>query len=636
MSGLLHEMAGDLADTPDARRSLLAAGLSATGVRKLVFGIHDASFPAEADEDPGCGSPRSRAAERLLLFVRSLGFTGVQLGPQGLTTAHNPSPYDATLFSRNVETIALRAFAPGEPWAGLVPPEALQAAAGATGTRADHSRAHAALKGILDEAFAALERGERADLALRVRAFEPRHRAWLLRDGLHDVLRQAHGGQTWTAWTSGGAPDPDRALWRAGTTGAGQRSVRLAREHRRALDRYTFAQAVAHAEHVELRCFAAGAGLALYGDHQIGLSDGDAWAHADCFLRDYRMGAPPSRTNPEGQPWGYPVLDPSQYTAADGGPGAALQLLSQRVDKAFEEYDGLRIDHPHGLVCPWVYRSGTGDDLRAVQGGARLFESPDLLDHPDLARYAIARPEQLDRALPRHADEWVRELDEPQVDAYCAAFDILVAAARRHGRRTSDLVCEVLSTQPRPLQRVLARYGLGRFRVLQKANLDDPRDVYLPENALPEDWVMLGTHDTRPIQAVVRGWTDDVRARWTARLAERLRLPAGERAALAAHPERLPTAMLADLLACGAENVMVFFADLFGLEESYNTPGTTSGENWTLRLPPTFDRLYSDRLRTGEVLCLPRALALALRARGAGGDVANALGKLAASLDGLP
>ncbi len=619
--------------TPDHPHPLVQAGLLALGVKKLVFGIHDASFPAGASEDPGCGSPRSRAAERLLAFVRGLGFTGVQVGPQGLTTAHNPSPYDATLFSRNVETIALRTFEPDGPWAGLVREETLRRAACATVPRADHPRAHAVMRGVLDEAFAAFERGDRADLEVPVRAFEAQHRAWLTPDALYDALRGAHGGSTWTEWTRGGAPDPDRSLWRAEARGGEQRRAQLVEEHRRELRRYAFAQAIAHAEHAELRRVAGRLGLALYGDHQIGLSDGDAWAYADCFLRGYRMGAPPSRTNPEGQPWGYPVLDPCQYTDPGGGPGAALRLLSLRVDKAFEEYDGLRIDHPHGLVCPWVYRADSGDDLHAVQHGARLFESPDL--PPQLAPYAIARADQLDRALPRYADDWVRSLDEEQIDRYAVVFDAIVAAAAAHGRATSDLVCEVLSTQPVPLGRVLARHGLGRFRVLQKASLDDPSDVYRPENALPEDWVMLGTHDTRPIWAVVRAWTPETRARWTDHLSGVLRLGPTDRAALTSRAGLLPAAMLASLLASRAENVMVFFTDLFGFEESYNAPGTVSDSNWTLRLPPTFEAMYTNRVRLGEALCLPRALALALRARGARGELLNGLVKLAESMDGL-
>src|SRR5207237_216326 len=92
-------------------------------------------------------------------------------------------------------------------------------------------------------------------------------------------------------------------------------------------------------------------------------------------------GAPPSRTNPEGQPWSYGVLDPALY-GTRAQPGPAVQLLRLRVGKLLSELDGLRIDHPHGLIDPWVYRAAQPDPLRAVQQGARLFSSPDLPDPP--------------------------------------------------------------------------------------------------------------------------------------------------------------------------------------------------------------------------------------------------------------
>ncbi|MFP5369024.1 MAG: 4-alpha-glucanotransferase, partial [Actinomycetes bacterium] len=239
-------------------------------------------------------------------------------------------------------------------------------------------------------------------------------------------------------------------------------------------------QFLVHAQHAALRERTAAWGLKLYGDLQIGFSPRDVWAYQGLLLGSYLMGAPPSRTNPEGQPWGYPVLYPEQYHARHGvvepdlpetPPGPVLWFMGMRVTKMLCEYDGLRIDHPHGLVCPWVYRSGELNALHAVQHGARLFSSPDLPDHPELARYALVSPEQLERSLPRHADGWVRELSPAQVRCYSALFDAIIAAAQAHGRKLSDLLCEVLSTLPYPLKRVMEQYGLGRFRVTQKADL---------------------------------------------------------------------------------------------------------------------------------------------------------------------
>ncbi len=137
----------------------------------------------------------------------------------------------------------------------------------------------------------------------------------------------------------------------------------------------------------------------------------------------------------------------------------------------------------------------------------------------------------------------------------------------------------------------MARHHLGRFRVTQKANLDDPSDVYRSENARPEDWIMVGTHDTQPIWLLARDWETRGLAKAQADyLARRLR-PRAEpvelerfAAELASDRRKLVHAKVADLFVSEAENVMIFFADLFGLEEIYNRPGVVDERNWTLRV----------------------------------------------------
>jgi 4-alpha-glucanotransferase len=544
-----------------AHQAAVAEALQALGIRRLVLAIHDASFPAGAD-DVGRGSPYSEAARGFFDFVRALGFTGVQLGPQGLTTRDNPSPYDAMLFSREPLSIAAEPLVGRDAWRALVGDVSWT-----TARHADHA-------GAFDRQYAALAglwRTHNDAWSRDVATFAEANRAWLERDAPMDAMPA---------------------------------------------EQYRFVQWLAHRQHDELRRQLAFAGLTLWGDLQIGVSWRDRQTLAPLFLDGYAMGAPPSRTNPEGQPWGYPVLDPAQYA------GAAGALVVARMHKMLAEYDGLRIDHPHGLVDPWVYRTGGGDAHAAVRAGARLFSSPDLPDHPRLQPFAIARPDQLDRAEVRWADGWVRALDDAEVGRYAGLFDRVVACARQAGHRTDDLLCEVLSTWPYPLRRVMQREGLGRLCVTQKANLDDPRDVYRSENAQGCDWIMTGNHDTPPLWALADRWHGTLAAAQQARhLAERLEPEGAARASFAASlqasPGRLATAMFADLFASPAHSVSIFFADLFGYRETYNAPGTVHDGNWRLRVAPDFAAEYARDVASDNnprALSLPRALAMALRA----------------------
>ena len=595
------------------------AGLAALGIDRFLLAIHETSFPGRAGDDTGVGAPCSRGGTAFLELVAGLGFSGIQLGPRGETTPGNQSPYDATLFARSTLSLAL------EPLLeeGLLAPGELEELGGAPGERVEPARARAAERRLLELAH------ERALADPRRRAareeFARRQAAWLERDALYVALTAEHGTDDWRRWVGpDGAAHADQRLMDPGTDpGAlAARRARVLGRQAGLVARWTTGQWLAHAQHERLRARARALGLELWGDLQAGASLRDEWAWQGLWLRGYAMGAPPSRTNPEGQDWGYAVLDPEQF------PGPAQQLLSARLTKLLDEFDGLRIDHPHALVCPWVYRTGQPDPLVSVRAGARLRESPDLPDHPGLARFAIARPEQLDRARERWADGWVRALEPAQVDRYALAFDLLVETARARGLPPDAVACEVLSTMPYPLRRVLERHRLGRFRVTHKADPRDEGDVYRTARADPQDWVMVGTHDTPPLWALLERWSEEQRRDRAAYLAARLAPTPAERPALAARfaePGQLAQAHLADLLRGPARHALVFFADLLGEREVYNRPGTVGPHNWSLRVPPDVERVYRERLSRAEALNVPQAVAMALRARGGHEDLAARL-----------
>jgi 4-alpha-glucanotransferase len=659
-------------------RSHVEEALRVLGIQNLVLGIQDQSFPSAAEEDTGRGSPFSKGAAAFLRFVRELGFNGVQLGPQGQTSENNASPYDGTIFSRNVVSIALAPLAYDPRWGGILKPETLASIVASRppsdGTRVHYKYAYRAQHAALREVFATfVERRERARVGLdeeggvaaailrideELKEFRSENDDWLTRDALYEALCEEHGEAHFRSWEGSPEAELDRCLWMPplGSEAACERRREELREkYAPAIERYAFLQLIAHEQHVEALALAASLGLKLYGDLQIGFSEQDVWSYQSVFLRGYRMGAPPSRTNPEGQAWNYPVFDPDLIASAApqsspagviaprvdsaSAPGPALALLCARLDKLFSEFHGVRIDHPHGLVCPWVYRADQPDALAAVRSGARLFSSPDLDDHPELMRLSIATSDQINRRAARHADDWVRSLSDDQVSRYGVLFEAIAACAARHGRGASDLVCEVLSTLPYPLRRVMERYGLGRFRVTQKVSLTDPRDVYRSENAVPEDWIMAGNHDTKPLWLLAEQWITSGTAAAHARyLAERLvPAPPGSRereafaAAISASPGALAQAKLAELFASRAQNVMVFFSDLFGLKEVFNAPGTVNDENWSLRLPLGYEAAYRDKLAASRAMNLPKALATAIRSRGA--DFTAAHGALLSALD---
>jgi 4-alpha-glucanotransferase len=466
---------------------------------------------------------------------------------------------------------------------------------------------------VLSEIIANADAGDRES----ARRFLAEHEFWLIPDALYAGLSQEHGTATWRHWNLTPQGILDQKLYASSPPGrvAAERLSALKGQYSRQIEDYALVQWLLAQEHAQLRSRLKPLGLDLFADLQVGLAVHDEWAWQSLFLSGYRLGAPPSRTNPNGQHWGYAVLDPAQVGTGER-PGPALRFVQVRLHKVFGECDGLRIDHPHGWVDPWVYRSDDSDPDHAVQHGARLFSSPSEPDHSSLTAFAIAQPEQIDLAMPRYADDRVSCLDEAQVARYSVLIDEIVQQARENNCAPSAIACEVLSTLPYPVRRVLERHGLGRFRVTQKANLEDPADVYRIENVQPADWIMLGTHDTPTIWALAHGWCQGPQGKkWEQYLARLLKPECVQSPCatqIADSPNELIHALFTAMLASRARNVMVFFPDLMGLTDRYNQPGLVLDSNWRLRLSSDFDETYENRRRQGEALDVRRCLDVAL------------------------
>lgn len=610
--------------------------LKVLGIDNFLLGIHDGAFPSLEQEELGRGTPYSEGAAGFFQFTRSLGFTGIQLGPQGITTPANPSPYDSTFFSRNPLSLAPLPLLHKYPM--LLSPEFLThltAALPSDTARVDDAAARRAVRQLTEAVCSRFRReivpGRSSDCRALLQAyqrFQRQNAPWLERDGLYEALKKKYGNTTWKRWGNDQESRLDQYLFDPPAGREKEAHLRFTARLRRYagfIEDFSFIQFLLADQHLDLRNHCRRLGLKLFGDCQIGLSGRDAWYAQSFLLHDYVLGAPPSRTNPDGQPWNYPVLDPRSYYVRDNEgslrPGPAVRFVQARIEKLFDEFDGLRLDHPHGLVCPWVYQSGQPDPLKAVQQGARLFASPVLPEHPGLSRFAIVRPDQLNYGLERYDDNWVTDLEPEQVQQYARLIDVFMEVARKKCWGSCEIACEILSTQPYPIKRVMETHGLGRFRVTQKADLHNELDVYRSENAAPEDWLMLGNHDTLPVWAVAEKWFENGSARLQAEyLGRRLGIPEADRSAwlerMTADPGALVQAKFGDLFVGPARNIMVFFTDLFGVRTSYNRPGAVDPDNWALRLPPDYPRIYAEKLVFDQALNIPKALAMAIRARG--------------------
>ena len=68
---------------PTAPDPCVREALRILGVRRLFVALHDACLPSSPSEDTGRGTPYGEGAFDFFEFAAELGFSGVQLGPQG-------------------------------------------------------------------------------------------------------------------------------------------------------------------------------------------------------------------------------------------------------------------------------------------------------------------------------------------------------------------------------------------------------------------------------------------------------------------------------------------------------------------------------------------------------------------------
>ena len=133
------------------------------------------------------------------------------------------------------------------------------------------------------------------------------------------------------------------ALGRRDGRPAGRRAVR---------DQVRFAR-----EWRALRAYAAAAGVRLIGDVPLYVGPGsvDRCSHPRLFADDFLAGAPPDEFNATGQLWGNPIFDwPAMQREG-------YRWWVERLRRAADLFDLVRLDHFRGLVAYWAVPAGARD-----------------------------------------------------------------------------------------------------------------------------------------------------------------------------------------------------------------------------------------------------------------------------------
>ena len=159
----------------------------------------------------------------------------------------------------------------------------------------------------------------------------------------------------------------------------------------------------------------------------------------------------------------------------------------------------------------------------------------------------------------------------------------------------------------------MKEYDLLGMRLTQFTVPTEEDDPYRCKNITNRCWAMIGTHDNQPVSLWAKSLVHTHEGYLHVKnLVEDLFKETSDKDALIVQMTNdenfLKETKLVEWFACQAENIQIFFTDFFGMDKTYNTPGTSGDKNWSLRLPDNFAQM--------ETINLPLILKKAIIARG--------------------
>ncbi len=604
------------------QKRIIKEALNALGKKNLAFIAHAGSFPSEAGKNTGFGNAVSNAAKKLIDYLSGV-FNVVQLGPAGKTKSCDSSPYTGTIFSNNPLFIDLEQLTTDEFY-NILSKETYQTICDNNPQKDNNRTAYSYIyekqEEALKEAYENFKKKNPFKLVEALEQFKKDNAMWLEKDSLYEALSIENGNDYWPIWEN----EDDKHLFNPKNADEkakfDKRTEEIKAKYADEIEFYAFKQLLASVQNIKIKDYALSKDIRMIADRQVAFSDRDVWAYQSLFLDGWMLGCPPDLFSADGQAWGFPVINPEKMYNEDGSLGEAGKLMKALFKKMFvENPGGVRIDHLVGLIDPWVYKAGKKPKIE--EGAGRLYSSP---EHEFLKKFAIATLDDLDEEYTADSEKRIKSLTPEQIKLYGRLIEkIVIGAAEEVGLNKDAIVCEDLGTVTYPVAQVMKQYGLQGMCLTQFVVPDDPEHAYRCKNIKPKSWVMVGTHDNQPISV----WAENIVNTHEGylhgeNLAHDLYPDATEEeqeqiaVRLSKDADFMLFNKLVEIFACKSENIQLFFTDYFGLKETYNVPGTSGDENWSLRIPTDYEKVYEENLKKGTAINLPAILKQAILSRG--------------------
>ncbi len=544
--------------------------------------IHNVSAPSVPAEDVGIGSLFSRTtAEKLIPFLKQHAVKGIQMEPINMRKLGDQSPYAPESSAKNILMIPLEKLASDE-YKNLLSQKTFQqiVANRPKGNKTDYKYVNKQFEIALKEAYENFKKGD--FLKKEFADFKKEKGEYLEKAAIFRLLDQQYK-KDWTKWKG-----IDKNLYAPKNAKqaevAAERIKELKSEYSDEIDFFLFNQMILERENKASNKLAHKTGIKMIGDSPVASPSADEWINQNLFLKGKALGCGPDAFSKDGQRWGFRYFDPHKIFNADGTLGEAGEVLKKKYEEYFASFPGgLRIDHIIGLVDPFIYT--VGEKMMSHNSG-RLYSQ---------AKYKKSE-DQYDWLLTK----------------------IVFPAAEKFGITKKDIICEDLGEPNFPTQKVMKDLDLSGIAVTQF----DYRGADTPKKNL----IMLGSHDNISFLEYVKNLFANKDTKHFLHKTGLLGHDIAPKDAsheqrteiinsLREDPVKFIAASFAELFTSPARRIQIFFADFFGMAETYNKPGTTKG-NWALRISENFEDDYYKAVAEGKAPNFAASIATALRQRG--------------------
>lgn len=383
------------------------------------------------------------------------------------------------------------------------------------------------------------------------------------------LMEEADGNADWTVW-----PEDFNTAAKAISYEA-KRVKQANGEPQGVQEYYAWVQWHAFSQWREVRNYADREGVKLMGDIPIGVSgaSADVFFEPHWFMKEWYGGSPPEQVFKDdafackwGQNWGVPLYEWSEHEKTD------FSWWRRRIKKLTDIFHIFRIDHILGFyriyAFPWhpmrnaEFLPMSEDEARAETGG------------------------EIPHFMPR-ADDTMKHKAQNLMSGDLYLKAVLDAA------KGSEVVGEDLGCVPDYVRPHLLELGIAGFKVCHwETNAGG--DIIKPEEHNDCSFATYATHDHPPIKSM---W-EELRANVAngcsgsgdglKLISQYADLPVTEAHRYSPFNSVVKWALLEALMKSGGRYAALMVNDVIDSRVRINTPGTVGEQNWTYRVPFTF------------------------------------------------